>query len=251
MTERLRRLWPPVLTLIGLVAAWEAWVDLAHVDRSLLPPPSTILRAGRSDWNELAGAGWSTLRAALIGLLLAVVVAAILAALIDASSVARRALEPLLVASQTLPIIAIAPLFVIWTDFEPAKILVVALYALFPIAVGITRGLEQADPEAIALVRTMGAGRVQTLIAIRIPAATASIFTGLRLAAAYAVPAALVGEYVGGGGLGQYMQQAGSGGSTDLVFAGVGVSVVLTFALYGVVIVVERVAAPWLRQPSR
>ena len=243
-----RRVWPAGLTLIALIAVWEVWVDLAQIDQSLLPPPSAIFRGLRSDAGELASVGWSTLRAALIGLLVATLLAVLIAALIDASTVARRALEPLLVASQTLPIIAIAPLLVIWTSFEPAKVLVVALYALFPIAVGIIRGLEQTDPEAINLVRTMGAGRWRTLATVRVPSAAASIFTGMRLAAAYAVPAALVGEYVGGGGLGQYMLQASHGGATDLVFAGVVVSVALTFALYVAIVLIERVAAPWLRQ---
>lgn len=239
--------WPPLTAAATLLVVWEGWVRLAKVDPSLLPPPTSVLRAASNDRSALAEAGWQTLQASGLGFTLALLVAALIAIAIDRWEAVRRAVEPLLVASQALPIIALAPLLVIWADFDRAKVLVVALYAVFPIAVGAVRGLQTADPEAIAMVQAMGAGRLRTLWSVRLPSAADSIFTGLRLAATYTVPAALVGEYVGGQGLGQYMQQAGNGGTTDLVFAGVFTSVFLTVAIYALVAIVERSAAPWLR----
>lgn len=192
-----------------------------------------------------------TAQESLYGLGLAVVLAALLAILFDRSTLARRGIEPLLIGSQVLPIVAIAPLVILWFDFGLlGKVLTVALYTFFPIVVGISRGLRSADPDAERLIQTMGGTRRDVLLRVRIPSAMPSTFTGLRLAATYAVVAAVVSEFLGAfEGLGITMQEARGAYQTDLLFSAVLATFALTLATVGAVTLLERSTAPWLKAP--
>jgi ABC-type nitrate/sulfonate/bicarbonate transport system permease component len=182
-----------------------------------------------------------------VGLAIAVGVAIVVALAMDRFAVLERALAPILVASQTVPVIAIAPLFVLWFGFGIApKVLVVVLVTFFPIVVSLLRGFAGVAVEATELFRSYGASVGLTQRLLRWPAALPSFFTGLRIAATYAVIGAVFGEYVGArDGLGIWMQLSQNAFRTDLVFAAILLTAVVSVALYATVGVLERLAIPW------
>jgi ABC-type nitrate/sulfonate/bicarbonate transport system permease component len=244
--------WPPLLVLALAVGAWEAVVRMRHVDPTVLPAPSVIARAGWGDRGALGHAAWVTLQETSLALLASLAGALLLGVLIDGFPWVRRSVYPLLVASQTLPIVAIAPLVVIWLGYGLAPhVMVAALYTFFPIVVGLVQGLAATDEDTTSLLRTMGASRRQLLWRARLPSALPQLFTGLRVAVTFAVVAAVIAEYVGAfDGLGIYMVQQSNARRADLVFAAVGLTAIVTLALFAVVAVVERlVLGP--RRPAR
>ena len=155
---------------------------------------------------------------------------AVLASIIDLSKIARRVIYPLLVGSQSIPVLVIAPLFVIWFGFGLLpKILVIILVAFFPTTVGLLEGFNSTEPEASNLIRSMGGGRFKEFVRLRVPTALPFFFTGLRVAVSFAVLAAIFGEWVGATtGLGIYMELEKNALRTDLVFAAVLVTAALS-----------------------
>jgi ABC-type nitrate/sulfonate/bicarbonate transport system permease component len=249
----LRAAWPPALALALILGAWEAWVRWRDVDPTVLPAPSAIAQAGWAERGPLASDTWVTLSEAVLGLLLALAAAIVLGLAIDGFAWVRRSVYPLLVASQTLPIVAIAPLVVIWWGYDLGPhVAVAALYTFFPIVVGLVQGLATSDVDANRLVRSMGAGRVEQLRRVRLPSALPSLFTGLKVAVTYAVVAAVIAGYVGAvDGLGIAMLESKNAFRTDLVFAAVVVTALLTLALFALVALVERALVPWARRGRR
>lgn len=252
LRERWRRVWPPALVLLGVVVLWGALTSALSVSSEIVPGPLLVLEATWADRANLWPAMWTTTVEAILGISAAIVVAVALALAIDWSRTVRRSVYPLMVTSQTLPIIVLAPLVVIWFGFGTApKIGLVALFTFFPIAVGAVQGLASADPDAMALLRTMGASRAQLLGRIRIPGALPQFFTGLKVAVTYAYVSAIFAEYVGAQqGLGVYMQSAKNALRTELVFGAILATTLLTLALFGVVVAIEGLAMPWRRPPQ-
>lgn len=239
--------------LVALALAWEAAPHIWHVDPGMLPGPWLV---GRSTWADRANlwpAIWVSTREALLGMLVAVAFAVVLAIAVDWSRTVRRSLYPLMAASQTLPIIALAPLVVIWFGFGLwPKVALVALFTFFAVAVGLVQGLAAADAEAMDLLRTMGATRLELLRLVRLPGALPQFFTGLKVAVTYAYVAAIVAEFVGAQqGLGVYMQASKNALRTDLVFGAVLVTAALTLLLFATVSLGERLAQPWRRPPAK
>lgn len=243
------RLLPPAVILAVVFALWQLVTTAVHVDPRVLPGPRLIVVSTWDDRAFLWPAITTTTQETVLGLLLAVAVAAPLGVSIDWSRSVRRSIYPLVVASQTLPIVALAPLVIVWFGFGLApKILLVALFSFFPIVVGLVQGLAAADPEAIDLLRTMRATRWQLLTRVRLPGALPQVFTGLKISVTYAFTSAIVAEFVGATqGLGYFMTQASTAAPvrTDLVFGATFVTALLTIALFVVVAILERVAMPW------
>ncbi len=189
---------PPLAVLAGLIAAWELYVELSGINAVTLPAPSRVLDAGWSSRGVLFSNAMVTVQEALIGMAVSITLGIVLALIIDSFEPARRALYPLLVGSQTVPIVVIAPLLVLWFGFElTPKIVVVTLYTFFPITVSLVAGLAATDNEALLLMRTLGANRLTTLRLLRIPQALPSLFTGLRIAVTYAIVGAVFAEWSG------------------------------------------------------
>lgn len=240
---------PPILAFLALLGIWQAVSMGGLVPADMLPSPTRIVSAGAGQ----AGALWSntvpTITATVVGFALSVSVAFCTATVLDFSAPIRAALLPLLIVSQTLPLIALAPLVVLWFGFGLLpKILLVAFVTFFPMVVGFLRGFESADPEAERLLRSMGARRSTVFRMIRLPAAVPSFFSSLRISITYAVVGAIFAEYAGAvAGLGVYMQSAKHVFRTDLVLAAVVVSTLLTLVLYGTVVLIERLCVPWVR----
>jgi len=246
----------PVITLIALIVLWEALValDATPKGRRVIPAPSEVVDAMiRTQESLLTRHIPQTMTETLIGLAIALALGVGLAALLDFSPLLKRAVYPLLVISQTIPIVAIAPVLILIFGFgiEP-KVVVVVLFCFFPIAVATIDGLTATDPDLVALLRAMGASRGQVWRKVRLPAALPSLFSGLRIAATYSVTGAIFGEYITSQyGLGQYLRSAFSTGRTDQAFVPIIITALLSIGLVAIVAVVERVMLPWFYTEAR
>lgn len=238
---------PPLALVLAIVVAWEAYVRLAGVEPVVLPGPTRILDALWTYRDDAVRHTVPTLVETVLGFGLAVVLAVGAASVMDRLPAARRAVEPLLVISQTVPVVALAPLFLLWFGFGLApKVLVVVLVTFFPITVALLDGFRSVALDAEDLMRSYGASDGQAFRLLRWPAALPSFFTGLRISVVYAVIGAVFGEYVGAReGLGIWMQLSQNAFRTDLVFGAILVTSVLSLALYGLVGVLRRAVIPW------
>lgn len=238
---------PAFVLGVTLLALWELYVRMGQVSSQVLPSPSAIVQALFENWGIISVHTLQTLLESVLGMAAATVFGLLLAITLEISQWSRRAIYPILVISQTIPIIALAPLLLIWfgIDLGP-KVFVVALYCFFPIAVASADGLANAEPELINLLKSMHASRWQILWLVRLPGAMPAFFSGLRIAATYGVIAAIFGEYVGAyQGLGVYMQLSVNSHAIVLLFAAILVTAVLSLLLFGLVSLIERIALPW------
>lgn len=240
-------LWVPLAFLAALIVVWEAAVHLSDVRPQVLPPPSLVAESGWAHRSSILAHARATLGVTAVGFGVSLVCAWVIAIAIDFSPLMRRGLIPLLVASQTVPVIAIAPLMIIWFGFGLLpKVLVVALVTFFPVAIGLVEGFSRTDREASALLRSMGAGRGREFALVRLPSAMPLFFTSLRIGITYAVIGAIFAEYVGAReGLGIYMSVQKNAFRTDLVLAAVAVTAAVSIALYLSTYLVERLVIPW------
>jgi ABC-type nitrate/sulfonate/bicarbonate transport system permease component len=245
--RRLAGYGPAIVLTLALLALWELYVRAGQVSVQVLPSPIAIVQALMNNWNIIYDNTLQTLLETVLGLAIAALLGLLLAITLDISSWMRRAVYPLLITSQTIPIIALAPLLLIWIGYDiRPKLIVVTLYCFFPIAVATVDGLASAEPELIKLLHSMRATRWQILRLVRLPGAMPAFFSGLRIAAAYSVIGAIFGEYVGAEkGLGIYMQKAANSFATINVFAAILVTTILSLLLFGLVSLIERLALPW------
>lgn len=247
----LREIYPPVVLIGALVLLW-AFVATG-LSAFILPSPGQVVEAALRTRATLGTAILATMTETAIGLAIALVLGVVIAAAVDLSSFMRRALYPLLVASQTVQILAIAPLLIIWFGFGMLpKVLIVVLVSFFPLAVSMADGLASTDPDLIALLRSMGATRGQIWRMARLPAAMPAFFSGLRVAVTYSVVGATIGEWVGGStGLGLYLLRSKNALQTDQVFAAMLITTLLSIGLFGLVWLIERASLPWYYSEQR
>ena len=238
---------PPALTVAATLVAWEAVVVGLHVPEYLLPAPSGILAALGEEWRYLAPHTGITLYEILWGFSLSIAVGIPLAMLIVYSAVLERAVYPLLVASQSVPKIAIAPLLIFWAGLGIfPKVLVAFLIAFFPIVIDTVAGLRSVEPELLHLARSMGASEAKVFLKIRLPTALPNIFAGLKVAVTLAVVGAIVGEFIQADrGLGYALLQANAMLNTKLSFATILILAVIGTVLFLVVDWIERLLIPW------
>ena len=244
---------PAVILLALLLFGWEAWVRIFDTKPYILPAPSRIWTAFLEIRGTLPVHIRTTMTEALVGLVAAAAIGVALATLIVGVPLVRRVLYPLLIVSQTIPLVVLAPLLIIWFGFGlTPKIVVVALVGFFPIVVSTVDGLTSADRDMVGLVRSMGAKRGQLLRYVLIPAATPAFFAGLKIAAAYAVVAAIFGEWVGAqSGLGLFIARSRTAFRTDRVFVGIAITALLSIALFMAVQALARLASPWMYASER
>jgi len=238
---------PTVALVAGLLLAWEAYVRLAGVEPVVLPAPTRIVGALWEYRDDAVRHAIPTAIETVVGFLLAVVLAIGAAVLMDRTPAVRRAVEPLLVTSQTIPIVALAPLFLLWFGFGLLpKVLIVVLVTFFPIVVSLLDGFRTASLDATDLLRSYGATDWQAFRKLRWPIALPAFFTGLRISVVYAVIGAVFGEYVGAReGLGIWMQLSQNSFRTDLVFAAIVVTSAISLVLYWAVGLIRRATIPW------
>ncbi|MGI9093726.1 MAG: ABC transporter permease [Mycobacteriales bacterium] len=248
------RAWlPPVLLLAALLGVWQGAVAIRNVPPYVLPSPARIAGAFVTARSLLPRDLATTTVEAVLGLVVGAGVGALLAGLVAAVPPVRRALYPLLVVSQTIPMIVLAPLLVLWFGYGiTPKVVVVALIVFFPVVVSTVAALAGVDPELIDLVRSMGADRMTVLRMVLVPAAIPAFFAGLRISAAYAVAGAVVGEWVGAqSGLGIFIDRSKASFRIDRVFVAVVMVAVLSMALFAAVGAIGRMAAPWQHAAER
>jgi ABC-type nitrate/sulfonate/bicarbonate transport system permease component len=238
---------PPLMLILLLLAAWQVGTWVMQIPKWLLPSPVQIVVAGIEARQLLGPHTWQTLKETWLGLGLSLVVGLSLALVVDSSSLLRRTVYPLLVTSQTVPVLALAPLLIIWFGYGILpKVIVVALVCFFPIVVSTADGLRMADPDLIALLRAMGAKKRQIFVKVRVPGALPSFFSGLKIAITYSVVGAVIGEWVGASrGLGIFMIRSSKNFLTDRVFAAIAVTSLLSILMFAVVMLLERSLLPW------
>jgi ABC-type nitrate/sulfonate/bicarbonate transport system permease component len=240
---------PPGLLLLVLLLLWQAAAVALVRDNQVLPTPGAVAGALVAQrtllWMHTLVTLWET----LVGFGVSLAVGLALAAIIDLSPWLRRAFYPVLVISQTIPIITLAPLLVFWFGFGlTSKVIVVTLVCFFPIVMAAVDGLRGADPELIKLYRTFGASAPRIFWSVRVPGALPSVFSGVRIAITYSVIGAIFGEYVGASaGLGFYMLQQQHSFGINRVIAAIVVTALLSMALFGITVLIERLALPWYR----
>ena len=242
------RAWsPPLLTLVAMVVVWELAVDLFRVPEYVLPTPRGIAAAMVKEWRYLALHTWITVQEVLLGFAMAVAVGIPIAVAIVYSPLIERAIYPLLVGSQSVPKIAIAPLLIFWAGLGLfPKVLVAFLISFFPIIIDTVVGLRSVEPEMLHLARSMGAGAGRTFLKIRFPSALPNIFAGLKVAVTLAVVGAIVGEFIQADrGLGYALLQANAVMDTRLGFAAIIVLSAVGIALFVAVDWIERRLIPW------
>ena len=246
----LGRVWPPTLLLLAAVGLWELVVRAAHVDEYLFPAPSAVARSLGSDAGMLGDATWITLREVLLGYALSLALGLALAVVLHLSATLRRALLPLLVLSQTVPTVVLAPILAILLGFGIGpKLVVVAIVCFFPVVVNGVDGLRSTDAELVRMMRTLDASRLDVFRRVELPGALPAAFSGARIAATYAAIGAVFGEWAGSsGGLGWLITQSQSSFDTPRIFAAVLVLSAIALGLYGVVNLAERLLCPWRRE---
>lgn len=236
----------PLIAFVVLLAIWECWVYWKEIPLYILPSPSKIVLSLYSEWEVLSNHAAVTLEETFIGLVIATLLGMLMAIFMDRFKLFRSAIYPLLVVSQTIPVIVLAPIFIIYLGFGLApKILIVVLMCFFPIVINFADGMEQVDPNQVNLVRLFGARSWQVYTMIKIPAAAPSLFSGLKVAATYSITGAVVGEWLSSNsGLGYFMLRAKNGFMLDKVFACVVVVVVLSLCMNGLVKLLEIICIP-------
>ena len=241
------RVLPPLVFGVALLLVWQAYVAVSGVREGIVPSPVEVAHALLRDRGVLLSSAGTTLSEILLGYGVAVLVGVALAVAVSSSRVIGRAIYPWLVVSQMVPIPAIAPVVVLWTGFDiRPKLIVIALVTFFPITVNAIDGLRATDPELVGLLRTLGAGRRDILRIARLPSALPYVFSGLRVAAAFAVLGAVFAEWAGASsGLGYLILTYNSQALTADVFAVVVVLAVIGVAMFAAVGIIERVTVPW------
>ena len=241
------RFGPPVALVVALLAAWELYARASGMSPFVLPPPSRVIGVLWEFRDQAVRNAIPTMVETLVGFGLSIVGATAAAVVMDRSAAIRRAVEPLLVASQTVPVVAIAPLIVVWFGFGLVpKVLVVVLVTFFPITIALLAGFASTAADATDLLRSFGASGGDIFRKLRWPSGLPALFTGLRISATYAVVAAVIAEYVGATeGLGIWMQLSQRLFRTDLVFAAILVTALLSVGLFGLVVLAERLVIPW------
>ncbi|MBO8172847.1 MAG: ABC transporter permease [Bacillaceae bacterium] len=237
----------PLSVFLLLITIWQLFVNLSGIEEWLLPGPIAIIEALWGNRDLMWYHSVQTLSETLVGLAIAVAVGVLIATVIESSELLRKSFYPLLVATQTVPIVAVAPLLFIWLSYGfTHKVFVVALVCFFPVTISLADGYRMVDRDMVRYMTSMGASPVQIFRMVKLPAALPSFFSGLRIAATYSVMGAVIGEMIGASrGLGIFLIRASQSYLTDRVFAIIVVITLLSLSIYAFVEILARVMMPW------
>ena len=240
---------PATIALCAIVLLWQLLCMSGLVPGYMLPSPLAVMTALLSNLPLILTHAAFTLQEAFYGLCIGVVLAFVSATLMDRFQTIKQAFYPLMIITQTIPTIAIAPVLVLWMGFGMApKIALVIITTFFPIAVGLLDGYKSVDQDSIDLMRSMGATRAQIFYHLKFPSALNSFFSGLKISASYAVVGAVVAEWLGGfNGLGVYMTRVKKAYAFDKMFAVIIFIVIISLLLMEVVTLIRKAAMPWTR----
>lgn len=238
------------LPTIIFMFLWELIIHQFKIAPWILPSPSQIFVSLFEQRFLLWSHTKVTLFESVIGFGIAVLLSFIIAFLLDLTPLVKKVVYPFLIISQTIPIITIAPLLVIWFGYDLApKIFVVILVCFFPVTINMLHGLESVDPEIIALLKIMGANKQQIFRYVKLPNSLNGFFSGLKISATYSIMGAVIGEWLGAkAGLGEYMRRSMRSFSVDRTFSAIVVITALSFALLLCIRWIEFMSMPWLRK---
>ena len=239
--------WLPVIPVAAILLAWQFLSMSGIIPPYMLPSPAQVTAVYLTDFNLLAGHLLVTLIEAMTGLALAVTASFILAVAMDLNRYVKQSMTPVLLLTQTMPVIAIAPLLILWMGYGFApKITLVFLTCFFPVTIGLLGAFASSDEDALRLLQSMGAKKWQLYFYIKIPQSLPAFFSGLKIAASYSIIGAVVAEWLGGdSGLGVYMIRVRRSYSFDKMFAVIILVSALSLVLIGLVSLLEKKSMPW------
>jgi NitT/TauT family transport system permease protein len=238
---------PSIVLGVVLLLAWEGIVRLFHVPNFVIPAPSEIAVSLYRNAGPLGVATVATAKEVLVGFVLATLVGVALALLIVRFRLLGRALYPIIVLFQTVPKVALAPIFILWFGYDLApKVLLIVVIAFFPVTLDMLSGLQSVDPGLVSLMRSVGAKETDIMLRVRIPNSLPHLMSGMKIAITFSVIGAIVGEFAGASaGLGYMIQFASTQLDTPLIFAALIVVSVVGVVFYYLIELLERVATPW------
>ena len=237
----------PIIFSISLIIIWELIIKVLEIEKYIMPPPSDIIKALYENFGAMMPHIIATLFESVVGFGIAILLALILAIIMDLLPMVKKAIYPVFIISQTVPVIALAPLFIIWFGFGALpKIIVVVIVCFFPIVISISDGLENVDKDFINHFKLMGASKFKIFTHLKLPYGIINFFSGVRIAATYSIMGAVIGEWLGGDkGLGVYMTRARSAYALDKMFGAIVIIVILSMAIFFMIGLVERLVTPW------
>lgn len=240
----------PVLAIGIILTVWQLLSITGVVPKFMLPSPLEVVKAFISDFPLLMEHAKTTLVEAFLGLSLGILLGFCIAVLMDRYEIAYKAIYPVLVITQTVPTVAIAPLLVLWLGYGIIpKVTLIIITSFFPIAVGLLDGFHSADKDALNLLKAMGANRLQSFIHIKLPSALSHFFAGLRISVSYSIIGAVVAEWLGGfSGLGVYMTRVRKSYSYDKMFAVIFFISLISLLLMFLVTLLQKGLMPWDRK---
>lgn len=243
----------PISFFAVLLIIWEVIGRLEVVPAYILPSPTRIMKTLIVNLPLLKEHIIITSMEAVVGFIIAIILSFVIAIIMDSTPLVKKAVYPLIITSQTVPIITIAPLFAIWFGFGYLpKIVIVVLVCFFPITISLLEGLSSVELELLNLIKSMGASKVQLYKMVKLPAAMPSFFSGLKISATYSIMGATIGEWVGGKkGLGVYMLRVKHSFATDKVFATIIMITFLSISILKIVLFIEKKSMPWIYDKNR
>ena len=237
----------PIIVIVVLLVIWQLACTFELVPGYMLPSPIEVVKAFINDFPLLMSHAKVTILEAILGLMIGVLLGFGCAALMDSFPLVKKGLYPILVLTQTIPPVAIAPLLILWFSYGIApKVILVVLVAFFPMAVGLLEGFQSVDEDMIRLMKSMNATRWQIFWNVKFPAALGEFFSGLKIAVAYSIVGAVIAEWLGGfSGLGVYMTRVKKSLSYDKMFAVIFFVSAISLILMALVKYIQYKAMPW------
>lgn len=237
----------PGIVILGLLIIWQIISQLNINPTYMLPSPISVIEAFVSDFGNLMSNMWITLLEALWGLLLGIILGLLIALVMDMFEPIYRAVYPLLVISQTVPTVAIAPLLILWFGYGiMPKVVLITITTFFPVAVEMLDGFRSTDHDLITLMKTFGASRWKIYYYVKFPSSIDNFFASLKISVAYSVVSAVIAEWVGGfNGLGVYMTRVMKAYSYDKMFAVIFLISIISLLLIFLVNLLQKIMTPW------
>lgn len=237
----------PAFAILVILGIWQTASGTGMISKFMLPTPVDVVKSFISDFTVLMSNAKVTLMEAFVGLAMGVLIGFIMAVLMDRFEKVYQAFYPLIVLTQTVPTVAIAPLLVLWFGYEMMpKVILIIIVTFFPITVSLLDGFRAADRDTINLMRSMGASKMQTFWFVKFPGSLSQFFASLRISASYAVVGAVISEWLGGfNGLGVYMIRVKKAFSFDKMFAVIFLISAISLILMKLVNLLQKKCMPW------
>ncbi|PWU67576.1 ABC transporter permease [Gracilibacillus dipsosauri] len=246
----IKKSWLPISVIAIMLFIWELSTRIFQIPDWILPAPTVIIQEALNNWPNYSHHIFSTIQLTILGLVMGIVVGLTVAVILHLLPKVREAVYPIMILSQNVPIIVLAPLLVIWFGFGMTpKLLIIILVCFFPIAVATIDGLRQTSPELIHYMKMTGATKQQIFRKLELPHALPAIFSGLKISATYSVMGAVISEWLGANqGIGVYMTLASSSFRTDRVFVAILFIMILCLFFFAIILICEKALIKWRKE---